>query len=147
MEEIDLCWRLHRLGKKIMYSPRSTVYHLGGGTLAQGHPRKTYLNFRNGLYLLIKNAPLGRLAWTLPLRLAMDAVAAWRFLMKGYPKDFWAVAKAHLAVLTHIRQLWRKRGGGKPDFSLTDKDTCYPGSIVWSYFVRKKKKFQDLGWH
>ncbi|HEX9615036.1 MAG TPA: glycosyltransferase family 2 protein, partial [Bacteroidota bacterium] len=57
MEEIDLCWRIKHLGYRVMACPSSTVYHLGGATLDQGNPRKTFLNFRNGLILLFKNHP------------------------------------------------------------------------------------------
>ncbi len=40
-EEIDLCWRLYQTGRKIFCFPQSTVYHVGGGTLPKGNPRKT----------------------------------------------------------------------------------------------------------
>ena len=52
MEEIDLCWRIRLAGSDLMMVPASHVYHLGGGSLPQGNPRKTYLNFRNNLLLL-----------------------------------------------------------------------------------------------
>jgi GT2 family glycosyltransferase len=61
MEEIDLCWRLHRAGWRVVAEPASVVYHVGGGSLPQGHPRKTYLNFRNSLLMLYKN--LSPRAW------------------------------------------------------------------------------------
>ena len=49
MEEIDLCWRLKRANYKIMVFPESVIWHVGGGTLPQSNPHKTYLNFRNSL--------------------------------------------------------------------------------------------------
>ena len=57
MEEIDLCWRMKNAGYKIMYCPDSIVYHLGGGSLPQGNPFKTYLNYRNNMIMLVKNLP------------------------------------------------------------------------------------------
>ena len=57
MEEIDLCWRLNARGRKVVCIPQSVVYHVGGGTLAMEHPRKTFLNFRNNLLMLYKNLP------------------------------------------------------------------------------------------
>jgi GT2 family glycosyltransferase len=63
MEEIDFCWRLKNNGHKVMYCPDSTVYHVGGGALPKSSPRKTYLNFRNNLALLVKNLPSKRLGW------------------------------------------------------------------------------------
>ncbi|MCC6727591.1 MAG: glycosyltransferase family 2 protein, partial [Saprospiraceae bacterium] len=76
LEEIDLCWRFKRAGYKIMFTPRSTVYHLGGGTLGYHSPYKTYLNFRNSYYTLLKNQGVLKLAYLLPLRLMMDTLAA-----------------------------------------------------------------------
>jgi len=67
MEEIDLCWRLRRAGYKLAVLPESTVYHLGGGTLSYNSPRKTFLNFRNSLFMLTKNEPKDKLVWKLPL--------------------------------------------------------------------------------
>jgi GT2 family glycosyltransferase len=50
MEEIDLCWRWLHQGFSIWVEPSSVVYHLGGGTLKESSPRKTFLNFRNGFW-------------------------------------------------------------------------------------------------
>ncbi|MFQ5448367.1 MAG: bifunctional riboflavin kinase/FAD synthetase, partial [Saprospiraceae bacterium] len=82
LEEIDLCWRFKRAGYKIMFTPRSVVYHLGGGTLAYNSPYKTYLNFRNSYYTLLKNESILKLAFLLPIRVMMDTVAAISFLAK-----------------------------------------------------------------
>ena len=52
-----MCWRLKRLGYSIGVEPSSQVYHVGGGTLSADNPQKTYLNFRNSLYMMHKNLP------------------------------------------------------------------------------------------
>ena len=62
MEEIDLCWRFKNQGYKILYSPDSIIYHVGGGTLPNQHPGKLYLNFRNNLFVLYKNLPVKNFA-------------------------------------------------------------------------------------
>jgi len=54
MEEIDFCWRAKNLGYTIRYAYNSKVYHLGGATLSKANAKKTYLNFRNSLFTLIK---------------------------------------------------------------------------------------------
>ncbi len=95
MEEIDLCWRMQLAGYKIMACPQAIVYHVGGGTLPKGNARKVYLNFRNNLIMLYKNLPPGQLLWKLPLRLALDAVTAWKGLFAGDGTYFIAVLKAH----------------------------------------------------
>ena len=93
-EEIDLCWRLNILGRKVMCIPQSKVYHLGGGTLPKGNPKKTYLNFRNNLTMLYKNLPESELSHVMKTRLWLDCVAAIKELLTGRFGDFKAIIKA-----------------------------------------------------
>ena len=94
-EEIDLCWRLKNAGRKIYYCGKSTVYHVGGGTLNKQSPQKTFLNIRNNLSMLLKNLPKSTALWLIPLRLVLDGVAGIYFGLKdGFP-HLWAVVKAH----------------------------------------------------
>lgn len=95
MEEIDLCWRLKNAGYKIVYTPKSTVYHLGGGTLNKTSVHKTYLNFRNNLLLLYKNLPKDKVKSVIGKRKVLDFVAAMVFLLGGKPKEALAVRQAH----------------------------------------------------
>jgi len=139
MEEIDLCWRLKRAGHHIYVQPRSVVYHVGGGTLSRSNPRKTFLNFRNGLELLLKNLPTAQLVPILFLRMTLDGVAALRFLVTGHSADFIAVFKAHMAFYGRIRQTWGKRSG-----SYASMEGIYSRSIVASYFLLKKRTFSAL---
>ncbi len=139
MEEIDFCWRAKRAGYKIMVEPKSVVYHVGGGTLSRSNPWKTFLNFRNGLELLAKNLPKHILWQTLFLRMVLDGVAAFKFLLGGQPKDFWAVLKAHAAFYIRLKTTLNKRTG---DYSPVSR--LYSKSIVWEYFVKGRKLFTDL---
>lgn len=139
MEEIDFCWRLHRFGYKVMYCGQSKVYHVGGATLNQLNPRKTYYNFRNGLHMLINNLSGFQLMVRLPLRVALDWVAAIKFLLEGQPRDFWAVARAHAYIFIRLTFLLNARQKG--DYAITD---IYPRSIVFDYFILRKRKFSDL---
>ena len=82
MEEIDLCWKLQRTGQKVFYCGKSTIYHVGAGTLSYSNPRKVFLNFRNGLSLLFKHLNRGELVYKLPLRILLDVIAAFQFLVK-----------------------------------------------------------------
>ena len=138
MEEIDLCWRTKRAGYKIMAQPESVVYHVGGGTLSRSNPRKTFLNFRNGLELLAKNLPSNQLALTIPLRLILDGIAGMKFLLSGQIADFWAVIRAHFAFYGRLRQTLSKRSG---NFANT---VLYQRSIVVDYYLRGKKRFSEL---
>ena len=94
-EEIDLCWRLKNAGRKVYYCGKSTVFHVGGGTLNKQSPQKTYLNIRNNLSMLLKNLPIAALLWVIPVRLILDGIAGIYFGLKdGFP-HLWAVLKAH----------------------------------------------------
>ncbi|MCK9481074.1 MAG: glycosyltransferase family 2 protein [Bacteroidia bacterium] len=141
MEEIDLCWRLKNKGYKIMVCAESQIYHVGGATLAMGHPRKTYLNFHNGLAMMAKNLPRKSLYFTLFMRLVLDHVAAYKFLFTGKVSHFFAVAKAHFRFITSLRH-WTKQNHNH--YQLKTVKGLYPRSIVLDYFLRGKKKFSDL---
>jgi len=95
-EEIDLCWRLKNEGRKIYYTGKSTVYHVGGGTLKKENPEKTYLNFRNNLSMMLKNLPASKAFIILLFRLHLDGYAAFYLAYKNGWKFLWAVLKAHV---------------------------------------------------
>jgi GT2 family glycosyltransferase len=142
MEEIDLCWRLNRAGHKIYYVGASTVYHVGGGTLSKSNPRKTFLNFRNGLSILVKNLPGADLWWKLPVRLFLDWIAALKFFLQGSPSDSWAVVKAHYFFVTGIGSDVRKR---RRLASLSYRVRYqYPRLLIIEFFLLGKKTFKDL---
>lgn len=141
MEEIDLCWRMKNRGWKITCEPQSIVYHVGGGTLNQGSPRKTFLNFRNNLNLLLKNLPGSKLIPVLFLRMVLDGVAAFSFLFqnKGH-LHFLAVLKAHLHFYGGFASHFKKRKQVKPQ----PVSQIYQRSILWDYHLKKRKKFSQL---
>lgn len=93
-EEIDLCWRLRSRGYRLICTPSSIVYHVGGATLNAESPRKTFLNFRNNLLMLYKNLPENELKKVMRVRLILDYVAAMKFLLTGHPKNAKAVYQA-----------------------------------------------------
>lgn len=95
-EEIDLCWRLKNAGRKIYYTGRSTVYHVGGGTLKKENPEKTYLNFRNNLSMMLKNLPSSKVFFILFFRLHLDGYAAFYLSYKNGWRFLWSVLKAHV---------------------------------------------------
>ena len=144
MEEIDLCWRLRTMGKSIVCVSASSAYHLGGATLHQGNPRKTFLNFRNNLLMLYKNLPDHELQSVMRTRRLLDWLAALQFLLKGDVKNCTAVFKARRAFAKmrpdfdpdrrHIQQLRQNdRVPERTHFSL-----------LWQYYVKGKKTFTAL---
>ena len=139
MEEIDLCWRLHRAGYSIWIQPNSEIYHVGGGTLKVLDPKKTYLNFTNGLAMLTKNSRISKLLWLIPVRLVLDGIAGLKFLVDGQPKHTWAIVRAHFNFYFGIFKWIGKRDGNYPELPIISQS-----SVVWSYFMKKRKTFQDL---
>lgn len=138
MEEIDFCWRSKNAGHIIMVCPQSTIYHLGGGTLASENPQKTFLNFRNGLYLLHKNLPKNQLFHLILIRLVMDGISGIKFLFEGKTLKFLAVVRAHFAYYQHIGELSRKR------FKHKNINILQKYSIVWRFFVLKNESYGAL---
>ncbi len=144
MEEIDLCWRLKNLGYRIVYCPEAEVYHVGGGTLAAVNPFKTYLNFRNNLIIMQKNLPKEELFKKIFIRFWLDFAAWFQYLIKGKPKFALAISKAHLHFFKHYNQTAKKRTAKQLPLGMLDG--VYPHSIVWAYFIKKIKVFNDLKW-
>ncbi|MEM6643031.1 MAG: glycosyltransferase family 2 protein, partial [Bacteroidota bacterium] len=136
MEEIDLCWRTRSMGYKTRAIPKSTVYHVGGGTLSKLSPTKTYLNFRNGLSMLIKNLPVTELAVKVPARILLDWVAAIKFILEGNWRHGVSVFKAHLRSVVILGKNIRKR---KYTSSLSGNP-----HLVWGYYIKGKKTYKDL---
>jgi len=144
MEEIDLCWRLQNLGYKVQVIPSAVVYHVGGGTLAQGNPRKTFYNFRNNLAMIFKNLPFPNNIFTVFFRMVLDGLAGVQFLMKGNFKGFFAIIKAHFAFYAWIPSLLKKRKQIQTKRKLSELDGVFNGSIVYHYFLKGVQKFSDL---
>jgi len=141
MEEIDLCWRLKILGYQVWYCATSTVYHVGGGTLQKENPFKTYLNFRNNLLMLQKNLPFWQAVFTLFIRFWLDFLALIRFLSEGKTKDAQAINKAHV---NFFRNFWKTAKKRKQFRTFGMMTGVYKGSIIWAYYIKKKKSFTDL---
>ena len=137
MEEIDLCLRLARSGKKLYCVPNSTVYHLGGGTLSYDNPHKVFLNFRNSLLTIVKNQERFLFA-LLFIRMALDGMAALQFLAKGKPKLTWQVFLAHMALYRHFVTFYKKRTAAKY------QPFKYHGLIIWDYFGKGIRHFSAL---
>lgn len=144
MEEIDLCWRLRSRGYGIVCLPFSKVYHVGGATLKKENPRKTFLNFRNNLFMLYKNLPEQELAQVMRMRFFLDYLAAFVFLLKGDWANFQAVLKAR-------REYCNMRSLFTADRMENLRHTVCPviperfyGSILWQAKLCGRKTFTAL---
>ncbi len=141
MEEIDLCWRLQRLGRTIGYTSDAVVHHVGGGSLGYGSPRKTYLNFRNSLVVLTKNLRTRWIGGRILHRMVLDAAAAFKFLLEGHAPHAWEVGRAHRHFLRRLPALLRQRSAlartdtGRPLTGLYHRSVAYDRYILgWRTF-------------
>ncbi len=144
MEEIDLCWRIKNRGYKIIVEPRSTVYHVGGATLPSHSSRKLFLNFRNNLFMLLKNLPKNNFYSTFLARMILDGVAALKFLLGGEFSHFTAVFKAHMSFYANLSKFRTKRKNLQPHASTNNHSEMYQNSIIFDYYLKKKQQFSDL---
>ncbi|PNQ72622.1 dTDP-Rha--alpha-D-GlcNAc-pyrophosphate polyprenol alpha-3-L-rhamnosyltransferase [Hanstruepera neustonica] len=138
MEEIDLCWRAFNLGYSSKYVHDSVVYHVGGATLQESNPQKTYLNFRNSLFMLVKNAP-GHVLILVIARLLLDGLGGIKFLFELKPKHNASILKAHLYFYGYLPKLIKQRKQLKKRANYF-KTT----SIVWQYYFKGNKHFNCL---
>jgi GT2 family glycosyltransferase len=144
MEEIDLCWRFHKAGYRVSYVPGSVVYHVGGGALPYNSPFKTYLNFRNNLYLLHKNLPEAELTKILYLRRLFDGLAALMFLFRGKMKLVKSIWKAHNDYYKNIEDLNGKRAFVQSLIIEGNSAPVLNKSVVFEFYARGRKTYSSL---
>lgn len=142
MEEIDFCWRVKNAGYSIRYIHNSEVYHVGGGTLPKENPFKTYLNFRNNLFLLYKNLPQKKLHKTLFIRKILDGIAFIKFFISLDFKNCKSIYKAHIDFYKALPKLKLKREELKNMLVNTEHQEILNKSIVIEYFIKQKKQIK-----
>ena len=138
-EEIDLCWRLQSQGGRVACITQSSVYHKGGGTLESANPRKTYLNFRNSLLVLIKNVAGPRIIVIVKFRLFLDGLSGLVFLIQGKPKHTLAIVKAHFSVYRLLPKYLKKRKKWANQLKY-----AHISSILYARFFKNRRYFSQL---
>jgi GT2 family glycosyltransferase/SAM-dependent methyltransferase len=149
-EEVDLCWRLKRAGYRLVSIPDSIVYHHGMGTMKMSQSyKKTFYLHRNGLIVIIKNYCIKDLIRYLPVRLLLDFVAFFYYLIQHpFNLNWLAVVRADASVLICLPAIYKKRqeinsrkikDGGNSSYP-----SLYRRSIVFDYFILGKKKFSAI---
>lgn len=140
-EEIDLCWRAYNRNFNAVCYPKSVVYHLGGKTLSDTNPKKTYLNFRNNLFMLVKNLPTTYLLPVIICRLFLDGIAGVQFLLKGKFLFTLSIVRAHFSLYANFAKAYCKRD------SLQKKNYYNTVAIVYKFFIERVGKFYDLNYY
>jgi GT2 family glycosyltransferase len=138
-EEIDLCWRAQNIGYKVKYVGASTVFHVGGATLQDTNPQKTFLNFRNSLLNVLKNVPKQWLLFVVFSRLVFDGIAGIKFLIELRPVHTLAIVRAHVSFYYNFSKFLKKRKK-----LIKKQNYNRHTSIVWQHFVLARKKFKNL---
>lgn len=144
MEEIDLCWRFHKAGFRVSCNPASVVYHVGGGTLPYNSRLKTYLNFRNSLFMLYKNLPDDDLIKIMYKRKLLDGLAGIFFLLKGKFGSVKSVLKAHLdfykcdSLLVDKREIVKKLEKKNFHVPVLNK------SIVFEFYAKGNTTYNSI---
>ncbi len=144
MEEIDLCWCLRRMGWRIGYTSSATVYHVGGGALGYGNPRKTFLNFRNSLAVLTKHLDSRWIYARIFHRLTLDGFAAVKFFLEGHAAHAWQVGKAHRQFFRWFPSLMRERKRLRTVEHQPDLTGMYHRSIAYDRYIIGWRKFTEL---
>lgn len=143
-EEIDMCWRLRSRGYRLVCTPQSVVYHVGGATLQVESPRKTFLNFRNNLLMLYKNLPEKDLKHVMRTRFWLDYIAATKFLLSGHLPNARAVYEARKAFYELKPSYEPVRRENLAKTKLADIPELRKGSLIAAFYLQGKKKFTDL---
>lgn len=141
-EEIDLCWRMQLAGYLVYVCPLSVVYHVGGGSLPKSSPRKVYLNYRNSLIMLFKNYDSTEKIWKIPFRLVLDGLSAVQQLFQGNVQFAITIFKAHIAFYGWL--IGAKEKKYFPQKRVAAPRGIYQRSVVWQYFVKKKRYFTEI---
>lgn len=136
-EEIDLCWRAYNHNYKTRFCYHSVIYHVGGATLQNTNPHKTFLNFRNSLLSMVKNLPKEMIFPIVFARLCLDGVAGIQFIFQGKFSHCLAIIKAHFSFYSLQFKFLNKRK------SKQYKNYYKTNSIVYKYFVKGGRVFDS----
>lgn len=143
-EEIDLCWRLRSRGYRLLCTPQSVVYHVGGGTLQAESPRKTFFNFRNNLLMLYKNLPDEELKKVMRCRFWLDYLAAAHYLLGGRWGNAKAVYRARRAYSALKKEYRSARTENLRQAAVRQIPEIYPGCLLGAYYGRGRRIFSRL---
>ncbi len=138
-EEIDLCWRLKAQGGLVRCISESSVYHKGGGTLKSAHPKKTFLNFRNSLLVLVKNVAGARILLIVLSRLILDGISGLVLLFQGRPKHTFAIIRAHMSFYRLLPNYLKKRKKWANRLKY-----AHISSILYARFFKNRRYFSQL---
>lgn len=145
-EDMDICFRIYGQGHYIVNVPKSVVYHESGGALKKDLVKKMFFHHRNNLILILINWPLQYLFFVVPVRMLLDLVAIFYYLAIDFQAGSKGVVKAYLSLLWMLSQIKKEREKTQKIIKKENRRLMpmYKGSIVWQYFILRKKTFREV---
>jgi len=119
-EETDLCLRVRRLSRRLVYNPKAVVVHIGAPK-PEGRRfdfRYEYFSRHNHVYLLIRNFGFGGYVWryllsSTAMDLRLHAAQGWRTRGREMPEAAWGMIVVHVGkVAGFIRGACRRITAG-----------------------------------
>jgi GT2 family glycosyltransferase len=107
-EDVDLCWRAHLSGYRVVYVPESVYYHVGYAT-TQGTPTLVFHSCKNHLATLIKNYELKnvfRYGGCFAVFVLLYSILS---VLRGRVDEGRAYATAIVWNLWHMGDTWSRR--------------------------------------
>lgn len=109
-DETDLCWRIWLSGYKVLFAPKSIVYHASGSsTSVMQTQARSYFYVRNHILVLTKNYGLKNLFRSVLMTLLYENRTAALFLARRKPLVSNATLSAFVWNLIHLKTTWKKR--------------------------------------
>jgi len=143
-EEVDLCFRAHLAGWKVLYVPESKVYHKVRSSIGKMSDKDVYYSVRNVELVKIKNVPLTLFISYMPGILVSYVTEFYYFGLKH--KKMRIYLRAKVDALKLLPKMLKKR---KMVFKIKKTNDKYVSSLLISIFSdeflkSKIKKFLPL---
>ena len=144
-EELDFCWRNNLSGGKVIFAPKSKVYHLGSYSIKKekiGY-KKDFFIHRNHLYTFFKNYSASSIL-KIFIPLFFLEIGAGIF----EPRRIAIISKSFFWVLFNIPLIIKKRNEIKKIRKISDEELnslIYQKSIAVQHYIFKKRRFDELG--
>jgi GT2 family glycosyltransferase len=109
-DETDLCWRIWLSGYKVLFAPKSIVYHASGSTASKLQEKtRAYYYIRNHILVLLKNYDLSNMFKAVAVSIVFEFRNMVLFFARHKPQVGIAVIEALSWNLFHSKYAWKKR--------------------------------------
>jgi len=111
VEETDLCHRVWLNGKKVLYDPKSVIYHWGGGDtqIMEANEASIFRSFKNRIVSYLKNLSVIELVKILPVHIIFSELIIMAFLLRFQFKKAVAVQYGVIYPFLHLESIFEKR--------------------------------------